>query len=167
MDDPNHLDKRSVDLNAFRQQKRQFNRAKSFTFGEATSASTLLQSSTMANSRPNHHNPYPTNSNLNRQPSLAPPMNFVFPGGKPKLSSTSSSTMLLGVKAGGLTITEEEHDGDSSFGTTSGSSPGGGGDSPCPGMKMGRPPLKFGPDVLGARRPMERAQTSAVLMFGR
>ena len=167
MDDPNHLDKRSVDLNAFRQQKRQFNRAKSFTFGEATSASTLLQSSTMANSRPNHHNPYPTNSNLTRQPSLAPPMNFVFPGGKPKLSSTSSSTLLLGVKAGGLTITEEEHDCDSSFGTTSGSSPGGG-DSPCPGMKMGRPPLKFGPDVLGTRRrPMERAQTSAVLMFGR
>lgn len=156
MDDPNHLDKRSVDLNAFRQQKRSFNRAKSFTFGEAHAASTLLQSSTMANSRPQ----------LMRQTSLAPAMTFVFPGNKK--STTATTPTALGSKtSGGLAVTEEEHDGDSSFGTGSGSSPGGGGDSPCPaGSKLGNKPLKFGQEVLG-RRPMMRAQTSTVLMFGR
>lgn len=160
MDDPDHLAKRSVDLNAFRQQKRQFNRAKSFTFGESANAGALLSTTNYAKIRPS----------LSRQGSgstLAPGA-FIFPKGRAVDGAAGAprATTPGGGKSG-MTITEEgEHEGDSSFGASSGSSPGGGGgDSPCPSSKTGRiVTLKIGP---GARRPMERAQTSNVLMFGR
>lgn len=137
MDAPEHNAKRSVDLHAFRQQSRQFNRASSFTFGQASSASAMLKA---ASSRPP----------LARTNSLAP-TGFVFPAAaRPEQ---------------GMSITEEEHEsaGDSSF--NAGSSPGGGGDSPCPTSKAGA--RGFMKNEMGAgRRILGRAQT-AVSMFHR
>lgn len=177
MDDPDHLAKRSVDLNTFRQQKRQFNRAKSFTFGEATSVSSTLLTVAMG-----------TRPTIVRQKSLAP-SGFVFP--PTPLASTllaSSAVLISQLAASTITIAEEEHEttGDTSFGTnTTGSSPsapGGAGESPCPANnKTSRFSLKMGwknssssssshqsqnQGTGGRRMGLERAQTSAVLMFG-
>lgn len=139
MDDPEHNAKRSVDLHAFRQQTRQFNRASSFTFGQAQSASAMLKAAST------------TRPLINRANSLAP-SGFVFP-----VTAHKGDTKMA--------ITEEDHEsGDSSFGTNSGSSPGGDG-SPCPTSKVGRHSLKIGKE-LGGRRILERAQT-AVSMFQR
>lgn len=146
MDDPDHNAKRSVDLHAFRQQRRQFSRASSFTFGQAHSASAMLlaDSERVPLSR----------QQLERTKSLAP-SGFVFPVEK------AQDTM---------SVHEEEHElADSSFGTSSGSSPGGQG-SPCPpASKGGRPSLKIiGKELLfGGRKPLQRAQTSSVAMFVR
>lgn len=66
-----------------------------------------------------------------------------------------------------MSITEEEHEADSSFEKSSagGSSPLR--DSPCPGSKIGRHSLKLGKESKNRRGMMERAQTSSVLMFRR
>ena len=153
MDDPEHIAKRSVDLNSFRhQQKRQFNRASSFTFGEGRAAAATLAaaSSSTATFGPSIGT---RKSSFERGTSKTlAPSNFVFP-----VTRQTSGGMMI----------EEEHEtsGDSSFGTNPGSSPGVG-DSPCPTSKVGRHSLKIGKEV-GGRRPMERAQTSSILMFTR
>lgn len=154
MDDPDHFIKRSIDLNAFRQQ-RSFNRAKSFTFGESTATSTLL--SVGMGCRPK----------LARQNSLAP-SGFNFPPLKNAPSASSASNSTEDAVRGEIMIAEEDHEtGDTSFGTgTTGSSPGPVGDSPCPANKVGRFSLKLGKEATIGGRRLERAQTSTVLMFG-
>lgn len=148
MDDPEHIAKRSVDLHAFRQQKRQFSRASSFTFGQAQSASAMLQAVVAR--------PPLARQQLERTQSLAP-SGFVFPAADR-------------VQPGRMAIEEEDHDADSSFGTHSGSSPGVG-DSPCPTSKskVGKHSLKIGKELFGngGRRVLERAQTSSISMFKR
>ena len=153
MDDPEHVAKRAIDLNSFRhQQKRQFSRASSFTFGEGRAAAAALAA---ASSSATTFGQAIGSSRqaFERGLSTLAPSNFVFPATRQQSN-------------GGMMITEEEHEsGDSSFGTNPGSSPGAG-DSPCPTSKVGRHSLKIGKEV-GGRRPMERAQTSSILMFKR
>lgn len=164
MDDPEHIAKRSVDLHAFRQKNRQFSRANSFTFGQAQSASAMLQAVV---SRP----PL-ARQQLERTQSLAP-SGFVFP------SNVSAENAKPVSGSGRMSIEEEDHDGDSSFGTNPGSSPGVG-DSPCPTSKskliMGRSTFKIGKELFGngagaaaggSRRVLARAQTSSISMFKR
>lgn len=176
MDDPDYNATRVVELNAFRQQTRHFNRASSFTFGQAQSAAGLLKAATI----------HPSNNNrppLARSNTLAP-VGFSFPSTNSStlssksttFTSTSTTTMnnsrqQIIESTSRMSITEEEHDGDSSFGTNAGSSPGGGdGDSPCPTSKykveVGRHSLKIPTEVGGGRRVFARAQT-AVSMFSR
>ncbi|KAL8283174.1 hypothetical protein RQP46_005952 [Phenoliferia psychrophenolica] len=153
MDDPEHVAKRSVDLNSFRhQQKRQFSRASSFTFGEGRAAAAQLAAA--SSSSTTFSQAMGTRQAFERGALTLAPANFVFPATRQQQQSS-----------GGMMITEEEHEsGDSSFGTNPGSSPGAG--SPCPTSKVGRHSLKIGKEV-GGRRPMERAQTSSILMFTR
>lgn len=151
MDDPEHNAKRSVDLNSFRhQQKRTFNRASSFTFGEGRHAAAVLAaaaSSSTATFQPQ----VGARKSFERSAALNP-AGFAFPA-PPKAT------------APGNMIEEEHESGDSSFGTNPDSSPGAG-DSPCPTSKVGRHSLKIGKEV-GGRRPLERAQTSSGLFFKR
>ncbi len=158
MDDPDHLAKRSIDLFAFRQQ-RSFNRAKSFTFGESMATSTLLSIAPVG-SRPK----------LNRTNSLAP-SGFSFPPLKNTVSAPSDrgNDERDPMGEAEVMIAEEDHEaaGDSSFRTgTTGSSPGQVGDSPCPANNVGRFSLKLGKEAMMGGRKLQRAQTSAVLMFG-
>ncbi|KAK4701043.1 M-phase inducer tyrosine phosphatase, partial [Phenoliferia sp. Uapishka_3] len=149
MDDPDHTVKRSADLNSFRhQQKRQFHRASSFTFGDGrAAAATLAAADSSATTFGASIGP---RKSFERGNATLAPTNFFFPP-QSKLN-------------GGMVIAEEEHEsGDSSFGTNPGSSPGLG-DSPCPTSKaFGRHSLKIGKEF-GRRQPMQRAQTS-ISMF--
>lgn len=151
MDDPARLAERGIKLNNFRNQvqKRQFQRANTFTFGEAQHASTLLQAATNSQRPPMR----PRTGGLDKS--------FAFPAVKEAVNAMSACH-------------EDEQEADSSFGTQ-GSSPGGG-DSPCPTSKMGRHSLKLGKEFGmlsmhggggGGRRALERAQTAATLMFTR
>ncbi|GAA5871705.1 hypothetical protein JCM3774_003023 [Rhodotorula dairenensis] len=184
MDNPDHCVKRSLNLNKFRDQKRQFNRASSFTFGQAQHASTMLRTAEATGAvaamngfgrsrRPTSTSCYP------KQPLELPGFEFPIVSNKQSLAatgdaiSTSASATAAAVAAStaGLSITEEDHEGDSSFGTN-GSSPGGpAGGSPCPpSSKMGvRPTLKLGSGgtALFQRKGLERAATSSVLTFSR
>lgn len=180
MDDPSHLEKRSIDLNAFRQQqgKRGFNRAKSFTFGESVGGGMM----NITGTRPP----------LGRQASSSHLLSaaFIFP--KNPILSNSSTHLIIGTTTEqennletneSETITEEiEFEGDSSFQSSSGSSPcsariaiikpkssstllGGLNRSPCP-----LPPkinMMGGMSGVGNRRGLARAQTSSSILFGR
>ncbi|GAA6037184.1 hypothetical protein JCM8097_008776 [Rhodosporidiobolus ruineniae] len=182
MDHPEHDAKRSVNLNKFREAKRQFNRAASFTFGQAQHASTMLRtaevtgggSSTLQNS---------FSRGVRARKPLEPP-GFQFPlaaGGGSKKSSSSllappanAITASVVASTAQLSITEEDHEGDSSFGTNaSGSSPGGpgAGGSPCPpSSKLGRHSLKLGAGggmLYPRKMGLERAATASVLTFSR
>ncbi|GAA5848376.1 hypothetical protein JCM8547_004496 [Rhodosporidiobolus lusitaniae] len=174
MDHPEHDAKRSVNLNRFREQKRQFSRASSFTYGQAQHATSLLRANEAAGSTSSTQN-Y-SRSNRSRKP-LEPP-GFQFPlGGASKKTGSSflappaSATVMMAASTAQLSITEEDHEGDSSFGTN-GSSPGGpSGGSPCPpSSKLGRHSLKLGSGG-GAFYPrkmgLERAATASVLPFAR
>ncbi|GAA5885341.1 hypothetical protein JCM6882_009578 [Rhodosporidiobolus microsporus] len=178
MDHPEHDAKRSININKFREQKRQFNRAASFTFGQAQHASTLLRNAESSSSNSNTSGFARTKSRR----ALEPP-GFQFPlsvvgGGGGKKSSSSllaapTSAAAVAASTAQLSITEEDHEGDSSFGSgTNGSSPcGPSGGSPCPpSSKTGRHSLKLGtgggmlyPRKLG----LERAATASVLTFSR
>lgn len=172
MDDPNRLAERSVNLNNFRNQKRQFQRANTFTFGQAQHASTVLKAATQAGrlqvpgvaisgddslSNP-LRKPFQPKNVQQESGTDGFDKSFSFPSVKPVKSATTMTA-----------CHEEENEGDCSFGTN-GSSPGGGGDSPCPVNKVGRHSLKIplmsGPRF-GGRRGLERAQTSSILMFTR
>lgn len=186
MDNPDHCVKRSLNLNKFRDQKRQFNRASSFTFGQAQHASTMLRTAEVTGAvaamngfgrsrRPTSTSCYP------KKPLELPGFEFPIPSNKLSLAasadamstSATAATAAAAVAAStaSLSITEEDHEGDSSFGTN-GSSPGGpAGGSPCPpSSKMGmRPSLKLGSGgtALFQRKGLERAATSSVLTFSR
>ncbi|GAA5896270.1 hypothetical protein JCM8208_001830 [Rhodotorula glutinis] len=189
MDHPEHDAKRSLNLNKFRDQKRVFNRASSFTFGQAQHASALMRSHEAGLGKAatagyaKARRPVSGGTFLSRQ--ALEPTGFQFPrpsksgaasgggggGGNSSSSGGSSSAQAAaGVSAStaALSITEEDHEGDSSFGTN-GSSPGGpAGGSPCPpSSKMGaRPVFKLG-GMLHPRRGLERAATASVLTFSR
>ncbi|KAK4053860.1 m-phase inducer phosphatase [Microbotryomycetes sp. JL201] len=164
MDDPNRLAERSVNLNNFRNQKRQFQRANTFTFGQAQHASIALKAATQAErSRETADSKAPVEPSNARKPFQRRKdgentdgfdRSFAFPAVK-------ASTRSPGMSA----FHEEDTDADCSFGTN-GSSPGKG-DSPCPTTKIGRHSLKI--PMLGGlgRRGLERAQTSSILMFTR
>ncbi|BGP13823.1 hypothetical protein JCM10213_006343 [Rhodosporidiobolus nylandii] len=173
MDHPEHDAKRSVNLNKFREQKRQFNRAASFTFGQAQHASTMLRTSDTTNKESSTRD-Y-SRSNRSRLP-LEPP-GFQFPHATKKAGSSMLappiSTAAVAASTAQLSITEEDHEGDSSFGSTGqGSSPCGAmGGSPCPpSSKVGRHSLKLGSGggMLYPRKVgFERAATASVLTFSR
>ncbi|GAA5968099.1 hypothetical protein JCM11641_003730 [Rhodosporidiobolus odoratus] len=164
MDHPEHDAKRSVNLNKFREAKRQFNRAASFTFGQAQHASTLLRTAESTATHRSHRNRLP----------LEPP-GFQFPN----VSKKSGSSMLappvsaVAASTAQLSITEEDHEGDSSFGSTAnGSSPcGPSGGSPCPpSSKLGRHSLKLGSGggmLYPRKMGFERAATASILTFSR
>ncbi|GJN88606.1 hypothetical protein Rhopal_001572-T1 [Rhodotorula paludigena] len=179
MDHPEHNAKRSIGLNKFRDQKRVFNRASSFTFGQAQHASAMLRTAEVTGSTASTfgrsgRRPASGSSFLQRQP--LQPVGFQFPRTgqtKPSTACTSStSTAAVAASTAALSITEEDHEGDSSFGTN-GSSPGGpAGGSPCPPSSKigGRSTLKLGSggSALYARKMgLERAATASVLTFSR
>ncbi|GAA6063281.1 hypothetical protein JCM10212_004663 [Sporobolomyces blumeae] len=160
MDHPEHDAKRSVHLDKFRKQKGVFNRASSFTFGQAQHASALLRNAEGGARRPLSLNP--------RKP--LEPAGFQFPM-RPGTATTPSSG-----KGKGLSVHEEDGEGDSSFGTNGSSPCGGAGGSPCPPTsKLGRSSLKlmsqpFAPasKFINTKRPLAgRAQTSGILSFAR
>lgn len=181
MDDPLHDAKRSVNLHNFRNQnqKRQFQRANTFTFGQAQHASAMLQSAT---SHPDRHSlqagtrkplePTSRNGVVARKRSGGLDETFSFPAIKGGVTPSQSST------GGDMSACQEDDlEADSSFGTASGSSPGGG-DSPCPVNKrnatMGRNGMSDkNKMMLGGKaatlgpRTFQRAQTSSILMFHR
>jgi len=196
MDHPEHDAKRSLNLNKFRDQKRVFNRASSFTFGQAQHASALLRSheaglglgsaKAATAGYAKARRPVSGGAFLGRQ--ALEPTGFQFPrpgkggsasgggGGSSGAGGSSASggalsasaAACVAASAAALSITEEDHEGDSSFGTN-GSSPGGpAGGSPCPpSSKMGaRPVFKLG-GMLHPRRGLERAATASVLTFSR
>ncbi|BGP37867.1 m-phase inducer phosphatase [Rhodotorula kratochvilovae] len=175
MDHPEHDAKRSLNLNKFRDQKRVFNRASSFTFGQAQHASALLRTAEATGSMAStggyarSRRPVSGGTFLSRQALEPVGFQFPHPGKKPSTSCTSVASTAAAVAAStaALSITEEDHEGDSSFGTN-GSSPGGpAGGSPCPpSSKMSRPMLKLG-GMLHPRRGLERAATASVLTFSR
>ncbi|GAA5823007.1 hypothetical protein JCM11251_004455 [Rhodosporidiobolus azoricus] len=174
MDHPEHDAKRSININKFREQKRQFNRAASFTFGQAQHASTLLrnaESSSTSNTS--------AFARTKSRRALEPP-GFQFPlaGAGMKTGSSSflappPSAAAVAASTAQLSITEEDHEGDSSFGSGNGSSPCGAmGGSPCPpsSKTMGRHSLKLGPGggMFNPRKlGLERAATASVLTFSR
>ncbi|KAM0792372.1 hypothetical protein ACM66B_005052 [Microbotryomycetes sp. NB124-2] len=168
MDDPNRLLERSVNLNNFRNQKRQFQRANTFTFGQAQHASTILKAATQAErsskapvsavepsreSAAGERKPFQRRKDAENSGDGFD-RSFAFPAVKASARSPGMSA-----------FHEEDTDADLSFGTN-GSSPGKG-DSPCPTNKIGRHSLKI--PMLGGlgRRGLERAQTSSILMFTR
>lgn len=172
MDHPEHDKKRSVNLNKFREAKRQFNRAASFTFGQAQHASTMLRTAAATGSTAATQG---ARGSRSRKP-LEPP-GFQFPTGVSKVKTSShllappSATASLAATTAQFSITEEEHEGDSSFGTN-GSSPGGpSGGSPCPpSSKLGRHSLKLGTGggmLYPRKMGLERAATASVLTFSR
>ncbi|GAA6012467.1 hypothetical protein JCM11491_004341 [Sporobolomyces phaffii] len=160
MDHPEHDAKRSVNLDKFRKQKGVFNRASSFTFGQAQHASALLRNAEGGSKRP---------LSLNPRKALEP-TGFEFPA-RPSMITTPSGT-----KSKGLSVHDEDGEGDSSFGTN-GSSPCGSGGSPCPPTSKGigrassrlmPQPFPIPSKLLNPKRPMQgRAQTSSVLSFAR
>lgn len=179
MDHPEHDAKRSLNLNKFRDQKRQFNRASSFTFGQAQHASTLLRAADAAGAMSStsgfarSRRPLSSSAFTSSRSSLEP-SGFQFPHGSKKAASSSTacaSAASVAASTATLSITEEDHEGDSSFGTN-GSSPGGpAGGSPCPpSSKMGaRPSLKLGTGgamLYSRRMGLERAATASILTFG-
>ncbi|BGO97654.1 M-phase inducer phosphatase [Rhodotorula toruloides] len=179
MDHPEHDAKRSLNLNKFRDQKRQFNRASSFTFGQAQHASTLLRAADAAGAMSStsgfarSRRPLSSSAFTSSRAALEP-SGFQFPHGSKKASSSSTacaSAASVAASTATLSITEEDHEGDSSFGTN-GSSPGGpAGGSPCPpSSKMGaRPSLKLGTGgamLYSRRMGLERAATASILTFG-
>lgn len=144
MDDPQHQQKRSADILTFRQEKRHFSRARSFTFGESMSSSSrpdgaLSRGGGGGGGGDNKAGPP-------RRPPLAPVPSFQFPTLPKKTISAPAASAV----ASAPTITEEDHDaGDSSFGPD-GSSPGGElGGSPCPGGLLRPHGRKASQDVLG------------------
>lgn len=177
MDNPEHGAKRSLNLNKFRDQKRQFNRASSFTFGQAQHASTLLRSAEVAgamsstNGYARSHRPLSSSSYL-KKPLEPAGFEFPVPSKKSSTGSTTVSTAAVAASAATLSITEEDHEGDSSFGTN-GSSPGGpAGGSPCPpSSKLGaRPSLRLGSGggtLFPRKKGLERAATASILTFSR
>lgn len=181
MDHPEHDAKRSLNLNKFRDQKRVFNRASSFTFGQAQHASALLRSAEEKGPKAatggyaKSRRPVSSGTFMSRQALEPAGFQFPRPGKKPSgpsCNSTSnaspSAAAAVAASTAALSITEEDHEGDSSFGTN-GSSPGGpAGGSPCPpSSKMGaRPMFKLG-GMLHPRRGLERAATASVLTFSR
>ncbi|GAA5951925.1 hypothetical protein JCM8115_005279 [Rhodotorula mucilaginosa] len=183
MDNPDHCVKRSLNLNKFRDQKRQFNRASSFTFGQAQHASMMLRTAeatgaaAAANGYGRSRRPV-SSSAYSQKPLELPGFEFPIASKKSSLAaaprdgnSTAVTPSAVAASTAGLSITEEDHEGDSSFGTN-GSSPGGpAGGSPCPpSSKMGtRPSLKLGSGgtALFQRKGLERAATSSVLTFSR
>ena len=183
MDNPDHCVKRSLNLNKFRDQKRQFNRASSFTFGQAQHASMMLRTAeatgaaAAANGYGRSRRPV-SSSAYSQKPLELPGFEFPIASKKSSLAAaprdghlTAVTPSAVAASTAGLSITEEDHEGDSSFGTN-GSSPGGpAGGSPCPpSSKMGtRPSLKLGSGgtALFQRKGLERAATSSVLTFSR
>ncbi|KAK4058786.1 m-phase inducer phosphatase [Microbotryomycetes sp. JL221] len=195
MDDPNRLAERSVNLNNFRNQKRQFQRANTFTFGQAQHASIMLKSAgTLAAPKDRMTAPSPTigpDSNVRakavrrggfhllptKDENKAPDgfdRSFEFPASK-KGAATTTHVLASNDTTNMMTAChEEDTEADCSFGSTNGSSPDKG-DSPCPTNKLGRHSLKIpmmmlggtGAGGRGGRRALERAQTSSILMFTR
>jgi len=165
MDHPEHDAKRSVHLDKFRKQKGVFNRASSFTFGQAQHASALLRNAEGGNRRP---------LSLNPRKALEP-TGFQFPT-RPSITTTPSGGK---GKSKGLSVHEEDGECDSSFGTN-GSSPcgGGAGGSPCPptskqlfgrsSSKLTSQPFSLSSKLINTKRPLtNRAQTSGILTYGR
>lgn len=186
MNDVAHKKQLDVDMASFRNQKRQFARASSFTYGQGQAAATLMASTNQtgvqplalknANSRP--AGPPRAGSKKHLQPPISlagAQSDFRFPASRPKpgqMGSHSTGHVPTLVKSSsGMSITEEEQDmADSSFGTVGSSPCGGAGDSPCPpGSKLGRHSLRMSAE-LGrppGPRTFGRAQTSSILMFHR
>ncbi|GAA5931441.1 putative tyrosine protein phosphatase MIH1 [Sporobolomyces koalae] len=160
MDHPEHDAKRSVNLDKFRKQKGVFNRASSFTFGQAQHASALLRNAENDSRRPLSFNPR----------KALEPSGFEFP------SRQSLSTTPSGSKSNKLSVHDEDGEADSSFGTN-GSSPCGNGGSPCPltsklggrgSSKLPSQPFSLSSKLLNPKRPLAgRAQTSGILSFAR
>ncbi|SGY72622.1 BQ5605_C005g03191 [Microbotryum silenes-dioicae] len=176
MDDPEHMAKRSTQLNNFRQRKRQFQRANTFTFGQGQQASMMMQTATMATRPPLHpsqsHNirgsldetfSFPAKASTNKPMSMSMAMAM---DQSPSASAGTENKNKSKAKPGMLACHEDENEGaDSSFGTN-GSSPSGAGDSPCPGGKLSRHSVPFGrktvPNFAPAFRPPSAKQPFAI-----
>ncbi|CEQ39968.1 SPOSA6832_01544, partial [Sporobolomyces salmonicolor] len=167
MDHPEHDAKRTVNLDKFRRQKGIFNRASSYTFGQAQHASAMLRNADVNSANPRRP------VSLNPRKPLEP-AGFQFPARAPMATTPSAPT----AAGSTLAIHEEDHEGDSSFGTNC-SSPCGGANngSPCPptsktlgrqSLKLMKEPIPITSKLLNTRRPMTgRAQTSGILTFAR
>jgi len=189
MNDVAHKKQLDVDMASFRNQKRQFSRASSFTYGQGQAAAALMTGTAQAggaqplglknaNARP--AGPPRAGSKKHLQPPISLGNgDFRFParpksGGQLAGASHSHSTghvPTLVKSSSGMSITEEEQDlADSSFGTVGSSPCGGVGDSPCPpGSKLGRHSLRMSAELgrPSGPRTFGRAQTSSILMFTR
>ncbi|SCV69076.1 BQ2448_2096 [Microbotryum intermedium] len=176
MDDPEHIAKRSTQLNNFRQRKRQFQRANTFTFGQGQHASTMMQTVTTA-TRPalqpsQSHNirgsldetfSFPAKASADKPMPMPVAMAMDH---SPSVNAGTESKNKSKSMTGMLACHEDENEGaDSSFGTN-GSSPSGAGDSPCPGGKLSRHSVPFGrktmPDFAPAFRPPPMKQPFAI-----